>query len=124
MKNALKSKVILSIFVDFVIMVVIALVVFGSIFVVKNVLYPEKSAVSDIKIQTERMPKKFKDSLAIGDTVFDTLTKRRVGQIKDIYLFESESDVYFVLTLDAAFYPLSKALRTEKLWFYFKSSDA
>ena len=123
MKNRFKSKLLLSIFVDFVILVFLFSVICGSIFIAKLILYPEQKAGGEMNIMTERMPSGFLNSISVGDAVFDTLTKRRVGEVTAIEAVESENEVYFLITLNAAFRPRSKALRTNKLWFYFKEVD-
>ena len=123
MKNRFKSKLLLSIFVDFVIIVFLFSVICGSIFIAKLILYPEQKVGGELNIMTERMPSGYINSISVGDTVFDTLTKRRVGEVTALKAVESENEVYFLITLNAAFHPRSKALRTNKLWFYFKETN-
>lgn len=123
MKNKAKSKVILSIFADFLLLSLLIAVVIGSIFVSKLVLYPEPSYEGELTVRTEKMPEEYEASLKVGDFVFDTLTKRRVGKITSVTPFHQGEEVYFLLTLDASFKPRSKSLRTRELWFYFTTED-
>ena len=123
MKNPLKSKQLLSIFVDFLFIVVIVSIVFGIFFTVKAVLYPKENGSGKITVRTELMPTEFENSLSVGDSVFDTLTKRRVGEIAALEKLQREDKIFFLLTINASFIPRSKALRTENLWFYYAMED-
>lgn len=123
MKKREKSNLLLSIFIDFAFIVIAISLVCGALFVAKSVLYPQKSFSGDLKIRTEYMPLEYKHELREGDIVFDTLTKRKVGVIKNVEVDEGDEDVRFFITLDAAFKPRSKSLRTQNLWFYFAEAD-
>lgn len=92
-------------------------------FITKTILYPEEKEAGELTVQTERMPKEYLFELSIGDSVFDTLTKRRVGEITAAESYEENGEIYFILTLEADFKPRSGALRTDKLWFYFKEAE-
>lgn len=119
MKNTQKSKLLLSIFLDFAIIVIFISIIIGIVFIGKMMLFPTPDEEGRISIRTEVMPEEYKSYLCVGDTVFDTLTKRRVGQIQNIEVRESEGGVYFVLAIDSAFTPRGKSLRTRNLWFYY-----
>ena len=123
MKNVVKSKLLLSIFTDFVFIVALLCIVLMFFFGLKLLLYPEQSYEGELKFRTELMPKQYSESLNTGDTVFDTLTKRRVGTLREVKAIESGGEIYFMCTLDAEFIPHSKALRTRELWFYFARED-
>ena len=123
MKNVQKIKYLLSKFVDFGFIVILSLVIIGSFLISKALLYPDKNTGGEIRIRTELMPAEYSSELCVGDAVFDTLTKRRIGEITELEIIERENKIYFFLTLDADFIPRSKALRTPRLWFYFARED-
>ena len=123
MKKQIKSKVMLSIFIDFVFIIILISVIATAFFSVKFLLYPEQSCEGELKIRTEVMPKEYEHLISVGDSLFDTLTKRRVGEVTSLYTVEKDEEFYFILTVDAKFTPRSKALRTGELWFYFAVED-
>ena len=123
MKKQIKSKVMLSIFIDFVFIIILISVIATAFFSVKFLLYPEQSCEGELKIRTEVMPKEYEHLISVGDSLFDTLTKRRVGEVTSLYTVEKDEEIYFILTVDAKFTPRSKALRTGELWFYFAVED-
>ena len=113
----------MSIFVDFTFIVIAIALICGALLIAKSVLYPQQSFSGDLKIRTEYMPLEYKHELRAGDIVFDTLTKRKIGVIKNVEVDEGDEDVRFFITLDATFKPRSKSLRTQNLWFYFAEAD-
>ena len=113
----------LSIFIDFVFIIILISVIATAFFSVKFLLYPEQSCEGELKIRTEVMPKEYEHFISVGDSLFDTLTKRRVGEVTSLYTVEKDEEIYFILTVDAKFTPRSKALRTGELWFYFAVED-
>ena len=119
MNDAQKSKLLLSVFLDFSLIIMFLSIIIGSVFIGKLILFPIPDEEGRLLIRTEVMPEEYKSHLSVGDTVFDTLTKRRVGRIQSIETRESEGGVCFILTLDSAFTPRGKSLRTRNLWFYF-----
>ena len=123
MKKREKSNLLLSIFVDFAFIVIAISLICGALFVAKTVLYPQKSFSGDLRIRTEYMALEYKGELRVGDSVFDTLTKRKVGIIKDLEVDQNSEGMRFFITLDANFKPRSKAMRTQNLWFYFAEAD-
>jgi len=124
MKNSRKSKPLLSKFIDFIFIVLFITVTILTVSVTKAILYPEEKTIGELKIRSELMPREYKDSLAPGDVLFDTVTKRRVGEISRVEIREADGKICFYLTLNARFKPRSKALRSNELWFYFAVEDA
>lgn len=120
MKNSRISKRLLSNLIDFVFAITLISLLIGTLLFVKTLLYPETSDGGELTLRTELMPSEHREDLRVGDTVFDTLTKRRVGEITDLQVIEAQDNkIYFLLTLDAEFSPRGKSLRTVELWFYF-----
>ena len=124
MKNQAKSKRLLSNIIDFTIAAALFSLIIGAVFFIKALLYPGASEGGEMRIRTEIMPSEHRGSLHVGDTVFDTLTKRRVGEITDMRVIECEDGkIYFLLALDSVTAPRGKSLRTAELWFYFAEED-
>ena len=119
MKKGLKSKQSFAIFVDFIILVVLLSIVFCGFFITRLLLYPNESGEKALTVRTEYMPKEYRSDLSVGDTLYDTLTKRTVGEITKITTHEKDGKICFYLTFDAKFTPRSKSLRTRDLWFWF-----
>ena len=111
------SKQLLSIFIDFIILTILFSLTFLSVFIFTNILYPEDKNNSTIVIKTERMPIEFRDVLQNNEEVYDTLTKRKVGEIREIKSENEGDKVSFIITIDADFTPRSESLRTKSLWF-------
>jgi hypothetical protein len=63
------------------------------------------------------MPIEFRDVLQNNEEVYDTLTKRKVGEIREIKSENEGDKVSFIITIDADFTPRSESLRTKSLWF-------
>ena len=120
MKNSAKSKRLLSNLVDFAFVITLISLVVGTLFFVKMLLYPEQNEGGGLTLRSETMPGGYREDLHVGDTVFDTLTKRRVGEISELQVIEHpDGKIHFLITLDAEFSPRGKSLRTAELWFYF-----
>lgn len=118
-----KSKRLFAIFIDFAFIILLFGIVIGLVLVSKSILYPEKDVPKALSLRTEFMPSQYRTSLSLGDEVFDTLTKRKLGRISDVEIMESGDDICFYITVDAEFTPRSRALRTKNLWFYFIAED-
>ena len=123
MKNRLKSKQSFAIFIDFLVSIVLLSVVLAAVFITKLILYPNEIGESSLTVRTEYMPEEYRDDLSVGDTLYDTLTKRRVGEITEIAVNERDGKIYFFVTIDAKSTPRSKSLRTKDLWFWFTAED-
>lgn len=98
-------------------MTVLAVVISVSIFAASFLLFPEEKPSEKIKIRTEELPVSLSDTISVGEPLFDTLTKRKVGKIEEILKEESGGKISFVITFEAAFIPKSDALRTPQIWF-------
>ena len=123
MKKHLKSKALFSNFIDFLFIVALICVITVSALAAKLVLYPSESVGGELHIRTEYMPEEYRELLHLYDTVFDTLTKRRVGEITRLTVDERDGEIRFHITLSAKFTPNSRALRTKELWFYFAEEE-
>lgn len=111
------SKQLLSIFIDFLFLLIIFCFCIFAFLTAKAILYPSEKAISSIIISTESMPVKFSNSIREGDTVYDTLTKRKIGEIKSIEKAYTADRVSFTIKINARSEPKSEALRTSSLWF-------
>ena len=118
-----KSKYLFAIFIDFVFIALIFSFVIGAVFLTNAFLYPEKNTPTSLLIRTEYMPSEYRGALSVGDEVFDTLTKRKVGLIREARISQRKDEICFYITIDANFTPCSRALRTKELWFYFAKEN-
>ena len=123
MRKTEKRKLLLSIFADFLFMIIAIAILISAIFISRSILYPQRSFAGELNIRTEYMPKEYKGELKVGSVLYDTLTKRRVGEIKALEEDENDGKIRFFITLDASFKPRSKSLRSDTLWFYFAECD-
>ncbi|MBR2650389.1 MAG: hypothetical protein IKD45_01895 [Clostridia bacterium] len=87
-----------------------------------KLLYPEATAEKYTVIETERMPICHSGSIACGEAVYDTVTKRRIGTVTDIREYIDGDRMYYRLTVRTSASPRSNALRTRDVWFYFKEA--
>ncbi len=102
---------------DFLFLSALFSIIVLSIFIFKNMLYPEGKSDKTIVVKTEKMPAEFEDTLKKNEAVYDTLTKRKVGEIREIKSEHDGGKISFIITIDAKFTPRSESLRTGTLWF-------
>lgn len=105
---------------DFFILLIIFSVVLFSIAFCRSLLFRETSHPSELTFITEAMPIAFEGKISEGDTVYDTLTKRKLGTISTVERIYTGGRVKFIITTSASFTPRSDALRTKSLWFRVK----
>lgn len=123
MKKHTKSKLSFAIFIDFFFITLFLSIVVGAFFVGKKMLFPEDISPSTLFVRTEFMPVEFASELFLGDDVFDTLTKRKVGKITGLSTEDDGDLIRFYITIDSKFTPRGKSLRTRNLWFYFAAEN-
>lgn len=109
------------IFTDAFIILLIFTVLSGCCFGFYRLLYPEPPVSGMLKITLLPLEYSFAERLSAGDTVYDTLTKRKVGIIKDISAEKVGERVTLTLLIIAERSPRGKALRTRSLWFEYES---
>ena len=114
------SKQLLSLFVDFIILVLVFSLIVGFIFILKLLLYTDREPCNDITLLTESLPLRYENALKEGDSVYDTLTKREIGKIKSLKRTYDEDRVKFLIGIDAKFKPRSESVRTKRLWFNYR----
>lgn len=117
MKNPTKNKQLLSIFIDFAIMVLILFFVFSVISGIRFLLFEERYESKSYTVISESMPKEFKGELCKYDQLFDPISKRSVGRIEELKTEENGEEVRFTITFTSSFVPKSNTLRTKNLWF-------
>ena len=109
---------------DFAALTLLFAAISFSVFFARLLLFGEAQKTGDIAIITETVPLYFDEKIKVGDTVYDTLTKRRVGVIKSVSREYSQDGVSFTITADASRRPSSDTLRTRELWFKIKLWEA
>ena len=102
---------------DFLIAVLIFALLCASLLFAREILFHESEKDLHLTLTTEVIPSEFGDRLAAGDTVYDCLTKRKLGKICKLTRVNSKSGVRFVVEIDATHSPSSNTLRTKALWF-------
>ena len=118
----MKSKRLLSIFLDFIFMLIIILITLTIIFFMEKILYPEESYTGEIKIRTELMPSELEAEIYEGQALYDTLTKRKIGTVSNFEVKRDGDKIYFLITAELTAMPRGKSLRTRDLWFYFANA--
>ena len=117
--SAMKSKQLFPYTTDFVIILMILALTLSSFFAVKSILYSRRGSALRITVLTEPLPNDLEGSIRIGDTVYDNLTKKRLGEIDSILLIHSEETVRYEISFISFFEPRGDSLRTKSVWFRF-----
>ena len=120
LRRDVKNKKISGQFIDFIIFLLLLSALACGIFFGKAVLYGKAAEGRALRIETESLPDIHSGKLAEGDSVYDTLSKKKRGEIRDLSEHRRLDKIYYRFTLDSSAEPRGKALRTERLWFYFK----
>lgn len=105
---------------DFFALTVLFSAVLLSVLFAKHLLFSENGDPRELTFITEAIPSELEGRIAVGDTLYDTLTKRKLGEIKSLDRIYESDKVKFILKTDASFTPSSEALRTDSLWFRVK----
>ena len=118
MKKGIKSKLLFSLLVDFLIFTFIFFTIGTVIYFGRSILFAGAGEPSEIRVTSKDIENVFLGEVTPGDELFDTLTKRRLGVIKEIRTIDTAEDKHVIeFSIDASFYPRSKSLRTKNLWF-------
>ena len=115
-------KDLLSILIDFLFLIAIFGTIALGILFSKNVLFAKDKQLGSFTFITEELPLSMKDDIQIGDSLYDTLTKRKIGRIENLTLIESENSVQFILSTSEAICPRGSSLRTRDVWFYIRET--
>ena len=102
---------------DFLILLSLYLLIGFSVYGVNRLLYTERFTEQELTIVTEALDIAYKDYLSTGDQIFDTLTKRCIGEISELDIIDTGTGIRFKISLTAKFMPRGEALRTANLWF-------
>lgn len=108
---------------DFFALTVLFSAVLLSVLFAKHLLFSENGDPRELTFITEAIPSELGQRIAVGDTLYDTLTKRKLGEIKSLDRIYESDKVKFILKTDASFTPSSEALRTDSLWFRVKLGE-
>lgn len=108
---------------DFFLILLMFVLLFSLIFCVRFLLNYNGTARGRMTLRTELMDKSHDNKLRIGDTLYDSVTKAKIGMINELYCFESGELIYYVISVDAVQSPRSQALRTKTLWFEYEEIE-
>ena len=122
--SVMKSKQLFPYAVDFVVILIVLTVIFTSFYAARYILYAGRNADRRITVITESLPHNLEGSIRIGDTVYDNLTKKRLGEIDSILLIHSEETVRYEISFMSFFEPRGDSLRTKSVWFRFSEVAA
>ena len=116
------NKSIKVIFTDAYIILLLLSLLLGGIKILSLILYPEEKTAGKMYIRAYNIDTRFRGSLSAGDLLYDSLTKRLVGKITDIYTEHHSEGVDFFIEIDAERVPRG-ALRCSELWFEWERID-
>ena len=111
MSNSFKGKVY-----DFLIIAAIYFLIAFSAFACCKLLYTERSDPKDITFISEVVSEDYKDLISVGDEIYDTITKRSIGQIEKLDILDTGAGIRFKFTVFATRAPKGEGLRTASLW--------
>ncbi len=118
------SKQLLSVFVDFLFLTFLFFMIAASAIALRFLFYPKGETSEIIICTTEKLPLSFENTLSVNDTVYDPISKRKIGEIKNLKPIYDGERVKFIIEIDAKFKPKSDSLRTRSLWFrYYINSE-
>lgn len=112
----MKTKRALDIFKDAYILLILFIVILLGFMAFRALLYPDTGGTRTLTLRVYDIPRDFRDSLSVGDVVFDSITKRRLGEISELEVLDDGGRVEFIIRVEASALPRG-ALRTKKLWF-------
>jgi len=107
-------------FTDFSILIFILAFIAAGLIFSRSILYGKRDEPFYMTAVSESMSVIHSGKLSAEDTVYDTITKRAIGKIDTVREVADGDKFYYVITLHAARRPRGNALRTDKLWFYFR----
>ncbi len=100
----------------FIFLVLFSLAAFAFGFM-KNIMYGKEEYLGELSVSTLPMSSEYSELVSEGDVMFDAITKRKVGSVKEIEMVRlTDKTVCFKLTLDAQRLPSKNALRSEKIY--------
>ena len=107
-------------FLDFLILLAIFISISSAVFLSSNILFGIRTTSRCITVESELMPYIHLGKLSEGDTVYDTVSKRSLGSVSELSVIEKDGGFCYRFTLEGTAYPKGRALRTKRIWFYFK----
>ena len=105
---------------DFFLLLMIFALLLSVIFCVRFLLNYSGTSRNIITFRTELMDKRHENKLHTGDTLYDSVTKAKIGVINELYCLSSGELIYYVVSVDAVQIPRSRTLRTNRLWFEYE----
>ena len=109
---------------DFYILLLIFSLIAGGIAAGYNLLFGREEYIGRLTLDTEALPSVYRSYIEVGDIVYDTRTKRRIGEITRVDERWQGGEIALTLEIDAVRLPSGAALRTKRLWFKYKDSQA
>lgn len=91
--------------------------VIGAVKLANSILFSDYSEGGRLLIMTEPLSEEHASLISEGVPLFDTLTKRYIGEIISLQGQHSTEGITLVIETDAAYFPRAEALCTPKVWF-------
>ena len=105
---------------DFFIISLLFFTISLSAFGVYRLLFTEYPEDVRLTVITEEMDAGYKSLLNVGDTIYDTLTKRALGRVDELEILSTGNSIRFRIGFAARHTPKGNALRTSRLWFRYE----
>ena len=119
-----KSKYKFPILIDFMILTITFCFIICAVFFTKSVIFNDQNSPVTLTVVTEPIDSEYKQLINKGDTLYDSITKRKLGIIE--WISEDWIDdgrIRFIIKFKSKYIPKSKSLRSKDIWFYYESLE-
>ena len=111
-------------FTDFFILITVFLIISAAFALGHRFLFGNEKFFGTLIIESEEMADLYSSYLNEGDILYDTQTKRRIGVINSLEVEKTKAGkIKFILEVEAQRAPKGSALRSDKLWFTYRTQD-
>lgn len=110
-------KLKFSILKDFLILLSFGIIITIAILFIKSIVYFDITAPESVTFITEALPISDLNPPLPGDTVYDPITKRKIGTVTKARILHQEDGTHFYITAQITARPRTNAVRTTDIWF-------
>ena len=116
-----KSKYKFPILIDFVILTIVFGFIACAVCFIRLVIFKDQLSAVTITVITESIDSEYKQLINKGDTLYDSITKRKLGVIEWISEdYIGDGRIRFIIKFKSKYVPKSKSLRSKDIWFYYE----
>lgn len=108
---------------DFLIITLLLLCAAYLVYGANRLLYSDTEKLGKITVISEPVSDYYEGSLQISDSVYDPITKRKIGEITELEIISENGKIRFLIGLDSLRTPRGNSMRTKRLWFKYQISD-